>query len=161
LTRASARNLFPVCFALPERCARGCASYPFPSAKLPAFAHESRSARGSAGAKNCVSPDRLVEFHGRTSGGRHEARSGMRDPFYYSVPMGRLFGVAIRIHWLFPFVALGLILKVAYKEGTPPGLWVDYTMLLIALFFAVLLHEFGHCFGARHVNGDASEVLLW
>src|SRR5262249_4862993 len=26
---------------------------------------------------------------------------------------------------------------------------------------SVLLHEFSHCFGARWVGGDASEVLLW
>ena len=34
-------------------------------------------------------------------------------------------------------------------------------MVLALLFLSVLLHEFGHCFGARSVNGDASEVLLW
>ena len=29
------------------------------------------------------------------------------------------------------------------------------------LFLAVLLHELGHCFGARSVEGDAQEILLW
>src|SRR5205085_318874 len=29
------------------------------------------------------------------------------------------------------------------------------------LFVSVLLHEFGHCFGARLVDGEANEVLLW
>ena len=29
------------------------------------------------------------------------------------------------------------------------------------LFFVVLLHELGHCFMARRVGGEASEVLLW
>jgi stage IV sporulation protein FB len=86
----------------------------------------------------------------------------MRDPFYYSMPFGRMFGITIRVHWLFPFVALGMILKEAYKsKDAISGAWIDVAMMLAALFFAVLLHEFGHCFGARHVNGDASEVLLW
>ena len=29
------------------------------------------------------------------------------------------------------------------------------------LFLSILLHEFGHCFAARSVDGDATEVLLW
>ncbi|HEY8505064.1 MAG TPA: site-2 protease family protein, partial [Gemmataceae bacterium] len=29
------------------------------------------------------------------------------------------------------------------------------------LFVAVLLHEYGHCFAARAVNGEASEILIW
>jgi Zn-dependent protease len=29
------------------------------------------------------------------------------------------------------------------------------------LFLVVLLHELGHCFGARAVDGDAQDVLLW
>jgi Zn-dependent protease len=85
----------------------------------------------------------------------------MRDPFYWSFPLGRLFGINIKVHWLFPFVALGLILRVAYKENVVPGSWIDMAMLLIALFVSVLLHEFGHCFAARRVQGDATEVLLW
>ena len=38
------------------------------------------------------------------------------------------------------------------RVGRYPGDWV---------FASVLLHEFGHCFGARAVDGDATEVLLW
>jgi Zn-dependent protease len=89
----------------------------------------------------------------------------MHDPFAWSFPLGRLFGITIRIHWLFPFIALGFILHAAFgKENGqrfPPGLWVDATILMFILFFSVLLHEFGHCFAARAVNGDAQEVLLW
>ena len=29
------------------------------------------------------------------------------------------------------------------------------------LFLAVLLHEFGHCFAARYMDGEADEILLW
>jgi Zn-dependent protease len=89
----------------------------------------------------------------------------MHDPFAWSVPMGRLFGIAVRVHWLFPFVALGFILHVAYgkSEGQtyPPGAWIDASILMGILFVSVLLHEFGHCFAARAVDGEASEVLIW
>jgi Zn-dependent protease len=90
----------------------------------------------------------------------------MHDPFAWSIPMGRVFGITIRIHWLFPFVALGLILRVAFYKPypeykVPDGSWADAALLMAILFGTVLLHEFGHCFGARSVDGDAQEVLLW
>jgi Zn-dependent protease len=87
----------------------------------------------------------------------------MRDPSYWSIPLGRLFGISIRVHLLFPLVVLGLILRVAYqvKDPFPQGAWIDVTVFCGLLFGSVLLHEFGHCFGARAVNGDASEILLW
>jgi Zn-dependent protease len=90
----------------------------------------------------------------------------MHDPFTWSFPMGRLFGITIRVHFLFPFVALCMILYAIYykpyPEYEPPkGLWIDVTILMAILFVVVLLHEFGHCFAARWVQGDAQEVLLW
>jgi stage IV sporulation protein FB len=93
----------------------------------------------------------------------------MNDPFAWSLPVGRLFGITVRIHWLFPFVALGFILHVALagKPGErgvplyPPGSWVDASVFMALLFFSVLLHEFGHCFAGRWVGGEANEVLLW
>jgi Zn-dependent protease len=91
----------------------------------------------------------------------------MHDPFAWSIPVpGRLFGITVRIHWLFPFVALAWILHVAfykpYKEYViPEGLWIDACILMGVLFVSVLLHELGHCFAARWVHGDAQEVLLW
>jgi Zn-dependent protease len=90
----------------------------------------------------------------------------MHDPFAWSFPLGRLFGITVRIHWLFPFVALGSILYAAYGKPypdyvPPQGLWIDASILMGILFVSVLLHELGHCFAARAVNGDAQEVLLW
>ena len=32
---------------------------------------------------------------------------------------------------------------------------------VLLLFGIILLHEFGHCFGARYVDGDAKEILIW
>jgi Zn-dependent protease len=89
----------------------------------------------------------------------------MRDPLTWSFPLGRLFGITIRVHWLFPVVAVGLILRVYFKSGkTPgfaPGAWIDMSILLGLLFLSVLLHEFGHCFGARRMDGDATDILIW
>ncbi len=91
----------------------------------------------------------------------------MRDPFSWSFPMGRLFGVTIRVHILFPLFALAMVLRVAFQKEQPgvvpypANLWIDACVVLLLAFFAVLLHELGHCFGARLVDGDAPEVLLW
>ena|SRR5436190_2700899 len=90
----------------------------------------------------------------------------MHDPFAWSIPLVRVFGINIRMHWLFPFVALGWVLHVAlYKPvpeyKIPEGIWIDACILMLILFFCVILHELGHCFAARSVDGDASEVLLW
>jgi Zn-dependent protease len=85
----------------------------------------------------------------------------MRDPFSWSFPVGRLFGIAIRVHILFPVVAVALVLRVATLKTAIPGTWVDAAMVVGLLFFSVLLHEFGHCFGARLVEGEANEILLW
>src|SRR5689334_5485555 len=85
----------------------------------------------------------------------------MWDPFSWSLPLGRLFGINIRVHILFPVVAVGLVLRVAYQKDAIAGTWIDAAMLMGLLAVSVLLHEFGHCFGARLVDGDAHQVLLW
>jgi Zn-dependent protease len=85
----------------------------------------------------------------------------MRDPMTWSLPLGRVFGIQVRLHLLLPIVFVGLVLRAATKEGLPSGYWIDVAMILGLMFFSVLLHEFGHCFGARLVEGDANEVLLW
>lgn len=92
----------------------------------------------------------------------------MRDPFTWSLPLGRMFGVPVRAHVLFPFVAVALLLRVALNvqkapgdAGFPPGAWVDMATILVLLFVSVLFHEGGHCLGARLVDGDTHEILIW
>jgi Zn-dependent protease len=85
----------------------------------------------------------------------------MRDPFSWSFPIGRLFGVTIKIHILFPVVALGIILRAGMQKDVVPGSWIDVSMVMGLLFVSVMLHEFGHCFGARLMEGDANEILIW
>jgi hypothetical protein len=88
----------------------------------------------------------------------------MRDPFSWSFPIGRVFGITVRVHILLIVIFLGLYLRVAAgkeSEGFVAGMGVDMLAILGLIFFSVLLHEFGHCYGAYLVEGEAQEVLLW
>src|SRR6266851_2229986 len=85
----------------------------------------------------------------------------MQDPFSWAFPLGRFFGIPVKVNVLFPLVAAGLILRAAFQKDVVPGSWIDAAMLMALLFVVVLLHEFGHCFGARAVDGDAQEILMW
>lgn len=86
----------------------------------------------------------------------------MNDPIPWSFPLpGRPFGITVKIHLLFPIVAVGLIGRTAFQQGAVPGVWQDATWVMIVLFLSVLLHEFGHCAGARLMDGDAEEILIW
>jgi len=85
----------------------------------------------------------------------------MQDFLRWSLPLGRFFGIPVRVHWLFPFTAIGLVLQAGLQKDVIPGTWIDAVMLEALLFGVILLHEFGHCFGARAVDGDAQEVLMW
>ena len=92
----------------------------------------------------------------------------MRDPFTWSFPLGRLFGVAIRVHIWFVLFALGVILQFAYlpepklgEAAYVPDQWIGAAILVGLLFVAVLLHELGHLWAAHLVEGDTRELMLW
>src|SRR5947209_14961980 len=85
----------------------------------------------------------------------------MRDPITWAFPLWRMFGIDVRVHFTLPVVMVGLVLKVATAPDSPAGLWIDATVLMLILFVSILLHELGHCFAARSVDGEASEILLW
>jgi Zn-dependent protease len=85
----------------------------------------------------------------------------MRDLMSWSLPIGRMFGITVRVHFMLPLIAVGLLIRTALQKEVPAGIWTDMLMLIGLTFISVLLHEFGHCFGARRADGDATEVLLW
>jgi Zn-dependent protease len=85
----------------------------------------------------------------------------MRDPISWSFPIGRLLGASVRVQIFFPALVAAVWLQVAYKEGNPKGLSLEAIWVLGILFFSVVLHELGHALGARMVDGDVSEIVLW
>jgi Zn-dependent protease len=84
----------------------------------------------------------------------------MRDPMNWALPLFRAFGIPVKVHIFFFVVTVGLCLR--HIHVLPQVWWVDIVLLdVVALFGIILLHEFGHCFGARHVGGEAHEILIW
>ncbi|MCP4247353.1 MAG: hypothetical protein GY778_09925 [bacterium] len=92
-----------------------------------------------------------------------ERRSGLDNPISWSFGVGRLFGIRIRVHLLFVFGAIFVLLRAFHEsqQGLPWPWVVQGVGTLAILFLIVLLHEFGHCFGARFVGGQADEILMW
>jgi Zn-dependent protease len=84
----------------------------------------------------------------------------MRDPFTWSLPLPRIFGISVRVHLLFFVFALVMWLRMLAKDQ-PDGSGAAMLALLVLIFLSVLLHELGHCYAARLVDGDAREILLW
>lgn len=69
-----------------------------------------------------------------------------------SFKVGRLFDIDIRVHILF-------VVWAAFRLFQDPTL-MGLTFLLM-IYGIVLAHEYGHCFGARSVGGEAHVILLW
>ena len=65
-----------------------------------------------------------------------------------------MFDINVCVHILF-LIFIGWRLFSAGSE------WMTAAVFLGLLFGIVLIHEFGHCFGARSVGGDAENILMW
>src|SRR6516162_1473664 len=88
----------------------------------------------------------------------------MADPFSWSLPLGRILGVRIRIHVLFVLTALVIVLSTWFHPSElafPPGRLLDAFIVVVLLFSFVGGHEIGHCLAARTLDGDVASVTLW
>src|SRR5436190_22191178 len=88
----------------------------------------------------------------------------MADPFSWSLPLGRIFGVRVRCHVLFVLTALVVILSTWFhpsEVALPPGRLFDAFIVVALLVSFVAWHEIGHCLAARSLDGDVASVTLW
>ncbi|CAN5596603.1 hypothetical protein BH11PLA2_BH11PLA2_15040 [soil metagenome] len=85
----------------------------------------------------------------------------MRDLTDWALPLGRIFGVALRLHILFPVIALPLFLRLVGISNGNPDATELFLFTVVLLFALVLVHELGHVFAARVMNGEPGPMILW
>jgi Zn-dependent protease len=96
---------------------------------------------------------------------RHYYREGggaTGNPFMWlltgSLPLFTIMGVRVRMH---ASLLVYMILTLLFSGG-PNGIGPKSALTSMAiLFVSVLLHEFGHIFGARIMGGRGEEILMW
>ena len=85
----------------------------------------------------------------------------MRDLTNWALRVFTAFGIPVKIHILFFIVTLGLFLRQVTEKATPISTLDIFLFTIVILFGIILVHEFGHCFAARFVGGEAREILIW
>jgi Zn-dependent protease len=73
--------------------------------------------------------------------------------------IGRFSGIDVRVHWTF-FLLLAFFGFIGYQtSGSLVGA-LTATVTIVALFFCVLLHEFGHSLLAQHLGLEIHSITL-
>jgi Zn-dependent protease len=85
----------------------------------------------------------------------------MRDPMSWALRVFTAFGIPVKLHLFFFLFTLGMFLRQVTEKGSPVTVLDAFLITVVLLFGIVLLHEFGHCFAARFVGGEANEILIW
>jgi len=73
-----------------------------------------------------------------------------------SIPLFVFRGIRVQLHVSFVIYAV-CVLVFGIWPGVP---WQATVESMLILFGIVLLHEFGHCFTARWVGGEADEIMM-
>ena len=101
---------------------------------------------------------------GRPGGDWQGIRPSLDNPMSWSLRLGRLLDITVRVHVIFVvFVAIELLRAawhVTAADSFSHGFWT-VALAMGSLFAIVLMHEFGHCLACRRVGGDANEILMW
>jgi Zn-dependent protease len=76
-----------------------------------------------------------------------------------SFTIGRVFGIDVKVHWSF-FLLLAFFGYLAFGDS---GSYVDALVtvgIVVALFFCVLLHEYGHALVALRLGSEVQDITL-
>jgi Zn-dependent protease/CBS domain-containing protein len=73
--------------------------------------------------------------------------------------IGRLSGIDVRVHWTF-FLLLAFFAFIGYQESGGLVGALTATITIVALFFCVLLHEFGHSLVAQRLGIKIHSITL-
>lgn len=97
------------------------------------------------------------DYNRDDSGGPPGDRSPLMWVLYGSVPLFRAFGIRVRMH---ASLVIFIILTLLFGLGAEHMSLKNRLISMGGLFLIVLLHEFGHCFGARWVGGGADLIVM-
>jgi Zn-dependent protease len=81
----------------------------------------------------------------------------MAIPTGGAIPLFRVAGIQVSVHWSWILVALWEINNRSEQFTSVVWNAAEY----VTLFLIVLLHEFGHALACRQVGGIANQILLW
>lgn len=74
-----------------------------------------------------------------------------------ALPLFRFAGIQVYLHLSWFIVAALEVIQFARRYSSPIWGLLEY----LALFFIVLLHEFGHALACRQTGGIADQIILW
>jgi stage IV sporulation protein FB len=76
-----------------------------------------------------------------------------------SFKIGRTFGIDVKVHWTF-FLLLIFFAYLGFQESGNVLGGVVTALVVVALFFCVLLHEFGHSLVAQRFGIEVPDITL-
>src|SRR5881397_2164323 len=76
----------------------------------------------------------------------------------WSVSLGRVFGIALRVHVTF-LLLLAWTAYAGYAEGGTRGMWWALLMI-VAIFVCVGLHELGHSIVAQRLGVQVKSITF-
>jgi stage IV sporulation protein FB len=75
-----------------------------------------------------------------------------------SLPLGRLLGVRVRVHYSLPIFIVALALLIDWHRGYPLA---SKLFSLGALVLGLMVHELGHILAARTAGAELNSVVFW
>jgi stage IV sporulation protein FB len=100
--------------------------------------------------------------YGKPGGDWQGLRPTFDNPLTWSVRLGRVFNIDVRLHVFFLiYIVIELLSAVFPAVGRVTAGIEIVAISMLCLFGLVLLHEFGHCIACRWIGGDANEILMW
>ncbi len=76
-----------------------------------------------------------------------------------SFKIGRAFGIDVKVHWTF-FLLLAFFAFLGFQNTQSPLVALVTALVVVALFFCVLLHEFGHSLIAQRLGLQVPDITL-
>jgi Zn-dependent protease/predicted transcriptional regulator len=77
----------------------------------------------------------------------------------WSLNLGKFAGIRVFIHWTF-LILIGYIVFINVRQGLAPAEIIWSVVFVLALFFCVTLHEYGHALTARRYHIQTKDIIL-